>query len=59
MKKTYICPSVEVVAVNQVEIIAASLGNGTTNFGDTSTGDDGEYGDTKELKDWDIWGDAE
>lgn len=59
MKKTYICPSVEVVAVNQVEIIAASLGNGTTNFEDTSTGVDDEYGDTKEFKDWDIWGDAE
>ena len=55
MKKIYISPAVEVVALSHVNMIAQSIGDGTTEFEGVQDGDSGEYGDTKADKGWDIW----
>lgn len=55
MKKTYISPSVDVVAVNMVGMIAQSIGNGTTLFEGAQNADDDEYGDVKSDKGWDLF----
>jgi len=56
MKKNYIKPIVEVTVMDSVDMIAASLGNGTTLFSGAQNAQDEEYGDTKESGNWsDIW----
>ena len=59
MKKTYISPLVKVVAVRQLNVIAASIGNGKTSFGDAKTGSSGDYADSRDNNSWDIWGDGD
>jgi len=55
MKKTYISPSVNVVAVNMVGMIAQSIGNGTTSFSSATNATESEYGDVKSDKGWDLF----
>lgn len=57
MKKTYISPVVTETILTGNQIIAASItnigGNSSLGFGD---GDTPTSADTKEYRDWDIWG---
>jgi hypothetical protein len=56
MKKNYIKPIVTVTVINSVNMIAASLGNGTTSFSEAQNGEEDEYGDTKESGSWsNLW----
>lgn len=56
MKNTYIKPIVEVTVMDSVDMIAASLGNGTTSFSEAQDAEADVYGDTKGSGNWsDIW----